>query len=251
MADAAYAAEGNSAAAHAADSPAWQLGLLACGIVAPLLYVVTDVVAAMRWEAYSFRDQTISELNAIGAPTRTLTIVFLLISYTFLIGFGAGIWPAFSNRRLRTAGAALAILGVQAFWAVPFASMHVREAEESLTDTLHLFGLAIAGPLLLVAIGFGASFFGRHFRLYSAATVVVAVAFGAWSGMDGARIADDLPTPWVGIKERISVYSYQLWLAVFAILLLREHLARTAEPAEATGRAADRGRSAAAPPALR
>lgn len=37
--------------------------LLASGIVAPLLYAVSDVVAGMRWEGYSSRDQTISELG--------------------------------------------------------------------------------------------------------------------------------------------------------------------------------------------
>jgi hypothetical protein len=47
--------------------------LLACGIVAPLVYLASDVIAGMRWKGYSFRDQTISELNAIGAPTRALT----------------------------------------------------------------------------------------------------------------------------------------------------------------------------------
>lgn len=33
------------------------------GIVAPLVYLASDVIAGMRWEGYSFRDQTISELK--------------------------------------------------------------------------------------------------------------------------------------------------------------------------------------------
>src|SRR5580765_5407667 len=36
-----------------------QLALLASGIVAPLLYLASDVVAGLLWEGYSFRDQTI------------------------------------------------------------------------------------------------------------------------------------------------------------------------------------------------
>jgi hypothetical protein len=123
------------------------------------------------------------------------------------------------------------LLGVFSFWAVPFASMHVREAEESLTDTLHLVGLPIAGLLLGTAIGFGAASFGAWFRAYSIATVLSVLAFGAWGGMDGSRVADDLATPWLGIKERISVYSYQLWLVVFAIALLRQRLMSERESA--------------------
>ena len=53
--------------------------LLASGIVAPLLYAVSDVVAGMRWEGYSFRDQTISELGAIGAPSRPLFSLLLVV----------------------------------------------------------------------------------------------------------------------------------------------------------------------------
>ncbi len=126
------------------------------------------------------------------------------------------------------------VLGVLSLWAVPFASMHVREAEESLTDTLHLVGGAIVGPLLLVVIGFGASVFGKRYRLYSIATILVVLAFAAWMGMDGAAITDNRATPWVGVKERIWVYAYQLWLVVFAIALLRRHLAAVADRGEQT-----------------
>jgi hypothetical protein len=46
--------------------------LLLCGVLSPLLYAVADALAGMRWEGYSFRDHTISELGAIGAPSRPL-----------------------------------------------------------------------------------------------------------------------------------------------------------------------------------
>jgi hypothetical protein len=42
--------------------------LLFCGLLSPLLYAVADALAGLRWERYSFRDQTISELGATGAP---------------------------------------------------------------------------------------------------------------------------------------------------------------------------------------
>jgi hypothetical protein len=195
--------------------------LLVSGIAAPLLYVATDLILTMRWEGYSYWDQTISELNAIGAPTRTLSIVLGIVGYACLAAFGVGVWKtAATNRRLRVSAAALVVLGVLGWFGVPFFAMHLREAEETLTDTLHVAQLAVAGPLLLVVIGFGAAAFGGWFRLYSAGTVLVTLAFGAWAGTYGTDIADDLETPWVGLIERVSVYAYQLWIAVFAAALL-------------------------------
>jgi hypothetical protein len=44
--------------------------LLVCGILSSMLYVAMTVVVGMQWEGYSSTSQTISELSAIGAPTR-------------------------------------------------------------------------------------------------------------------------------------------------------------------------------------
>jgi hypothetical protein len=46
--------------------------------------------------------------------------------------------------------------------------------------------------------------------------------FGGWSAMEIPRVEEGLPTPWVGVKERIYWYSYQLWYIVLAVKLLRE-----------------------------
>src|SRR5690606_38411907 len=48
--------------------------LLACGVLSSLLYVAMNVFIPMRWDAYSLTSQTVSELSAIGAPTRSLWV---------------------------------------------------------------------------------------------------------------------------------------------------------------------------------
>jgi hypothetical protein len=53
--------------------------LLVCGILAALLYVGSDILAAMRWEGYSYTAQTVSELRAVGAPTRAFLVPILLL----------------------------------------------------------------------------------------------------------------------------------------------------------------------------
>jgi hypothetical protein len=80
----------------------------------------------------------------------------------------------------------------------------------------------VAVVMIVAAIGFAATAFGRCFRFYSMATIVVMLAFGAWSGMEAPRIEAGLATPWVGVKERIFWYAYELWFIVLALTLLRQ-----------------------------
>ena len=46
--------------------------LLLCGILSSLVYIAADIFAARRYPGYRYTAQTVSELSAIGAPTRPL-----------------------------------------------------------------------------------------------------------------------------------------------------------------------------------
>jgi hypothetical protein len=195
-----------------------QRALLSCGIVAPVLYIAGDILMSMMDEGYSYLHQTISELNAFGAPTRGLSIVLGLGVYVLLVAFGIGIWRAASGRaRLRLVGSLLVGLGLLSLWAVPFASMQLRGAEQ---DATHVVAGAVAVALLLAAMAVTAFGFRGRLRLYSIVTIIVMLGFGAWTAVDGGAVVEGLSTPWIGVKERISVYSYQLWLMMLALHLL-------------------------------
>lgn len=197
--------------------------LLVCGILSPLLYAVADAVAGMGWEAYSFRDQTISELGAIGAPSRPLFTTLLVPTYLLLTAFGVGVWRSASERRgVRVAGILIGALGVLALAVGQFVPMRPRGTEQGLTGALHLVEGLGAMTITVSAIGFAASALGRRFRLYSIVTILLVLGFGAWSGIDAPRLEAGLATPWLGVKERIFWYAYQLWFAVLAVRLLRE-----------------------------
>jgi len=196
--------------------------LLVCGILSPVLYALSDVLAAMQWESYSFRDQTISELGAIGAPSRPLFSVLLLVVYGLMVAFGVGIWKsAAGNRRLQIVGGLLFGLGVMALTVGQFASMRLRGTEQGLAGTMHLIEGMVAMLMTFTAMGIAATAFGTRFRLYTIATIVLALGFGAWSGLDAPLIEQGLATPWFGVKERIFWYGYQSWFIALAIVLLR------------------------------
>lgn len=195
--------------------------LLACGILSSLLYVGSDIIAAMQWEGYSYTAQTVSELRAIGAPTRPL-LVPLLVTYSVLeIAFGIGVLGSAGRKSaLRITGVLLIGLGAVDLTA-PFFPMHLRGTEGSLTDMMHVILTSVTVLLILLIIGFGATADGKWFRLYSFVTILILIVSGAWAFLDAPRVSANLPTPWVGVRERINIYGYMLWMLVLAIVLLR------------------------------
>jgi hypothetical protein len=62
---------------------------------------------------------------------------------------------------------------------------------------------------------------GRPFRLYSIATLATFVVFGTLTFMEGPRLAANLPTPWIGLWERVNIGVWLLWVVVLAVVLLR------------------------------
>jgi len=199
--------------------------LLAGGILSSLLYGAMTVLVAMQWEAYSSASQTISELSAIGAPTRSLWAMPGAI-YTLLVtAFGWGVWKsAGRSRALRSAGGLIVAYGsLGVLW--PFAPMHLRETLAAgggtLSDTMHLVLASATVLLMLLAIGAAAAAFGIWFRVYSLATLAILAAFGALTFLDAPRLASNLPTPWIGVWERINVGVFLLWVVVLATTLLR------------------------------
>lgn len=199
--------------------------LLICGVLSSILYLAMNVFVPMRLEGYSSVSQTISELSAVGVATRPLW-VWLGAAYTLLVlAFGLGVWrSAGRNRPLRVVGGLMIAYAVTGL-AWPFAPMHQREilaaGGGSLADTMHLVLGGVTGILYLSALGFGAAAFGKNFRLYSIVTILITVVFSALTGMAGPRIGADLPTPWVGVWERIFIGGFLVWIVVLAAILLR------------------------------
>ncbi len=193
--------------------------LLGWGALSSLLYVGADVLAAARYEGYSILSRSISELSAVGAPTRMLAVALALAYGVLVIGFGLAVWEAARGKRaVRVTGVLLIAYGALGL-AAPFFPMHQRGGPRSLTDAVHvaLTGAAVLLILLQLAIGSAAS--GKGFRLYSLATLAVVLVFGALAGWEGPRIAAGAPTPWVGVMERVCIGAYLAWVAVLAVVL--------------------------------
>jgi hypothetical membrane protein len=201
--------------------------LLICGALSSLLYIAMNIVVPMQWPGYSAFSQVVSELSAIDAPTRTLWVVLVVPYGLLLLAFAWGIWrSARESRSLRIVAALMFIGGVIGFAWPP---MHVREVlaagRGTLSDQLHIAFTVVWGVFALLEMGFAAAAFGRRFRVYTIASAIILLLFGGFTGMYGTRISANLPTPWVGVWERINIGVFMVWVIVLAIGLLRRQAA--------------------------
>jgi len=199
--------------------------LLSAGVAMFAWYILMDVVASLAYSGYSYKDQTISELSAMGAPTRPFWLAMSIVYQAMAFAFAFGVLRvAGERRRVRIVGwllLATAVSGI--FWWL--GPMHQREvlAADGGTwqDTLHLALGGVSSILFFGMIGVGAGAFGKRFLAYSLATIAVMFVFGMLMNMDIEAVGNDEPTPWLGIWERIAIEGAMLWQAVFAAMLLR------------------------------
>jgi hypothetical membrane protein len=197
--------------------------LLICGVLSSLLYVGVDALVALRYGDYhSYTSQAISELGAIGAPTKEMVDPLFIAYGVLLIAFSAGVWTsAGRTRALRVIGALLLGIAIVGLVTPP---MYLRGTGSVSGDLPHIVLTGVIVLFILSAIGLGASLYGRRWRLYSYATLLILLVSGAWTGFDATRLAAQQPTPWLGVAERINIGAYLLWVLVLAIAILRSKI---------------------------
>ncbi|HEY0731921.1 MAG TPA: DUF998 domain-containing protein, partial [Chitinophagaceae bacterium] len=184
-----------------------------------------NLFVPMFYPGYSFSSYTVSELSAFDAPTRNLWNM-LSIPYTILVtAFGCGIWLVSEGKRsLRVVAALMIFSGLFGIFWQP---MHQRDVLAAgggtIDDTLHLVWGGVTVLLMFLMIGYGAASFDKKFRIFSIVSMAVFVVFGYLTYMEAPNVEKNLPTPWIGVWERINIAMYMVWTMVLASILLREH----------------------------
>lgn len=198
---------------------------LGCGVISSLLYVAMNVVVPMQWPGYDQASRVVSELSAIGAPTRPVWVALGMVYTMLVVAFGWGIrMAAGDDRRLDVVGILISIYGALGFvW--PFAPMHLRETLATgggtFSDTMHIVLGASTEAIYLAALVLAATALGRAFRVYSIATAVALAGFAVLTFRDAPRLGANQLTPVIGVWERINIGLFLLWMVVLAIAMWR------------------------------
>jgi uncharacterized protein DUF998 len=198
---------------------------LVCGILSSLWYAAINVLVPMLWPAYSPVNQTVSELSAIDAPTRDVWIIVALPYVLLFAAFGWGVLhSATQNRKLFVVGCLIIFYCIfNAYWP----PMHLREVIAAgggtLSDTLHLVWACITTVLFMLIMGFAAFALSKNFRIYTAVSMVLLIGFGVTTFLIAPNVGANLPTPFIGVWERINIGIFLIWVIAFAAILLKTH----------------------------
>lgn len=219
--------------------------LIICGTAAAPFFILSDIVAAtLLYPGYDYSAQQVSELSAIGSPSRDF---WMLMGYPYnllTLAFAVGVWRVAEGRwPLKITAVLIVLFAANSFswgWLAP---MHMRGTQFTDTDTMHIVFAIFAVVLMIGFISFGAAALGRGFRIYSAITIALMLAAGAVVSTQIAAIAANQPTPWMGLVERISVYGPMIWMAVFALALLRRQGAASSQSVAVDQRNSAAGRA--------
>jgi Protein of unknown function (DUF998) len=191
---------------------------LICGIAVAVVQITGDMLAALLYPGYSYVNQTVSELSAIGAPTRSFLVFVGLFYHALVMAFAVGVWTA--DRRT------LAVFVLNGLvWS--FFPMQQRGSGIVATDIGHIVMAALQVVTMLLFIGFGSGADGRGFRIFSILMIAAILIGGGVTATQTARIAEGLPTPWIGLIERVSFYGPSLWMLALAVVLLRRRRDRS------------------------
>lgn len=195
--------------------------LLACGVLSSALYAAMNLVVPLWWPGYSSLSRMVSELSAIGAPTRPLWVTLGFVYTALVVAFGCGIWLSAGHRQaLRVSGALIVVYAcIGVFWP----PMHQREVlaagGKSLTDTLHIGWTVATVLLMLSAMTLAAVALGWCFRWYTLVTMATLTATGMMAGTSAAAVEANLPTPWMGLWERLGIAGFLVWVVVLTVAL--------------------------------
>ena len=193
--------------------------LLLCGVISSVWYFAINIFVPMQYGGYNVADFTVSELSAIGAPTRILWVLLVSPYPLLLAGLGWGVLRSSpSSKKLRIAGALIIAYSLfNLFWP----PMHLRGTPPTLTDALHIAWASVTVLLMLLMMGFGAAALDRKFRIYTIWSMVLLLLFGIMTSAYAPNIPTNGPTPMIGIWERINLGIFLIWIVLFALKILR------------------------------
>jgi hypothetical protein len=192
--------------------------LALCGILSPIIYVITVAVGGFLDPSYSQIGKTVSELVQAGAPNRDLLNI-MLVSYNLLIIPSAvGLYFGLTRGRTRTLVlTALVLTGILGTAVTIFFPLDAGGQSVTFTGMMHLVVVGLVVPCTFAfELGFwNSTRKDKHWgKLGLFSLIVFAVTLSS-----GIATAAFVNSDYRGLLERITIGSTLLWVEVVAAKL--------------------------------
>ena len=201
--------------------------LMLCGILAPVVYILTVILGGVIRPGYSHISQAVSDLIATEAPNKSLLDPLFALYNLLTIAFGAGLFlyvrSDHQNRRkvVGTLGALIlvaeSIFGfITLFFPEPAGGM---SAPITSTGTMHIVFAGLSSlttmlTILLMGFWFRNNQPLRGYGLYSFISVAAVFLSGGFAAFSVAT-----QSPIGGLVERITIGGFLQWLFIIALMM--------------------------------
>jgi hypothetical protein len=195
------------------------------GIFGPIVFLLNDVIGSIITKNYSPIINAVSELTQAGSENVILLSSLFIIAALSIMFFGIGISTHYNfqhSKLLFFGGIFIMILGIFSALSGSIFPMDPFGGEASFAGNMHIIltGLNIIMVVLavpMIGIGLYREKQWKSFRLYSMITVFIMVIFGASTSI---LLMNEIEM--LGLFERITIYSYQLWIFILGCLFIKE-----------------------------
>lgn len=195
------------------------------GFGAGIVYLVGDIVGGTITPRYNYIKNAVSELIQSGAEHRLLLSSFLFLHAVMIILFSVGILTQHSfdqSRFIFLGGILLLVVGISHALSSSIFPMDPIGEGRTFPGTMHLIlvGFTVISIFILMpllGIGFYQYYGWKSFVIFTFLCLVLIVISGVSS-----PIVINKGIEVMGFTERITGYTFYLWLFLMAYLLINE-----------------------------
>ncbi len=195
------------------------------GYAAGIFYLLGDFVGGIITPNYNYFRNAVSELIQSGAENRLILSSFLFLHAIMIILFSIGIManhPFKQSKSIFIGGSLLLIVGLSHALSSSIFPMDPVGVESTIPGVMHLIlvGLTVIMIFILMpllGLGFNKLYGWNYFVYFTFACLALIVISGVSSPIVIGRGIE-----FMGLTERITGYTFYIWLFVLAYLLIHE-----------------------------
>jgi len=198
------------------------------GIGAGVFYLLGDIVGGFITPNYSYIRNAVSELIQSGAENRTFLSSFLFLHAIMIVLFSVGllVHHQFSqSQSIFIGGILLLAVGISHLFSSSIFPMDPVGAKSTFPGVMHLIlvGITVISTFILMpllGIGLSRLYEWRFFLIFTFVCLGIIIISGISSPIVIGRGIEIM-----GLTERITGYSFYIWMFALAFLLIKEQSA--------------------------